>query len=294
MTTNRIGFLYKPILPCFVLLFVLTVLPASASISGPCGDEIVVREGDTLSLIADRCETTVEKLVEENGIRNPDMILVGQRLSIPEHGDVPTKTGTEHVYEIREGDTLESIARYHHTTVGELITANPQVQAQRRLAAGAVLRVPGQADAEEAQRQRYADWQDIDVEEGQTLEQIARYHHTTVNELLLANPQVQAQRALEAGERLAAPPPIDRRSEDRVLVEGIMTDEGVTCPALRDDEGRLFTLAGVDSFQEGVRYRITGRPAEVSICMQGTTLEVEVMERIDRPDSRDSDRGDTR
>lgn len=42
-----------------------------------------VKPGDTLSEIAKMYETTVEALVASNGIKNPDIIHIGQVLNIP-------------------------------------------------------------------------------------------------------------------------------------------------------------------------------------------------------------------
>ena len=42
-----------------------------------------VKRGDTLSGIAQKYGTTVEALASTNGIKNPDIILVGQALWIP-------------------------------------------------------------------------------------------------------------------------------------------------------------------------------------------------------------------
>jgi len=42
-----------------------------------------VQEGDTLSAIAVRFETTVDALVEANDLDDPDALTLGQRLSIP-------------------------------------------------------------------------------------------------------------------------------------------------------------------------------------------------------------------
>ncbi len=50
---------------------------------GPSVFVYTVRSGDTLSEIAQRFGTTVEVLVEANGIENPDLIFPGQRLQIP-------------------------------------------------------------------------------------------------------------------------------------------------------------------------------------------------------------------
>ena len=43
----------------------------------------VVRSGDTLSQIANRFDTTVPALVQANDIADPDVIDVGQELTIP-------------------------------------------------------------------------------------------------------------------------------------------------------------------------------------------------------------------
>lgn len=59
-------------------------------------------------------------------------------------------------------------------------------------------------------------------------------------------------------------------------VRGVLTDEGVECPALRGDDGKLFTLSGpLGEFRTGDRVCVRGRPAEMSICQQGITLTVE-------------------
>jgi hypothetical protein len=65
-----------------------------------------------------------------------------------------------------------------------------------------------------------------------------------------------------------------------VEVIGVLTDEGVECPALRADGGRLYTLTGdLQGFRPGNRVRVVGTLAEVSFCMQGTTLAVQRIER---------------
>jgi hypothetical protein len=70
-------------------------------------------------------------------------------------------------------------------------------------------------------------------------------------------------------------PPIDPIDRSVIEVTGVLTDEGVECPALRGDDGTLYTLTGdLKTFQVGNRVRVAGRVVEVSICQQGTTLEV--------------------
>lgn len=73
----------------------------------------------------------------------------------------------------------------------------------------------------------------------------------------------------------------DADSDGVTRVIGELTDEGVECPALRADDGTLYTLAGdTGSFQTGDRVQVEGRVSQMSICMQGTTLEVERISRV--------------
>jgi hypothetical protein len=65
-----------------------------------------------------------------------------------------------------------------------------------------------------------------------------------------------------------------------ITVTGALTAEGVECQAMRGDDGKLYTLAGnLEGFRNGDRVRVTGRVAEVSICMQGTTIAVSRIEK---------------
>jgi hypothetical protein len=62
-----------------------------------------------------------------------------------------------------------------------------------------------------------------------------------------------------------------------VRVVGVLTDEGAECPALRGDDGQLYTLTPRDlqGFGVGDRVAVVGKVAEISFCNQGTTLEVQ-------------------
>lgn len=74
---------------------------------------------------------------------------------------------------------------------------------------------------------------------------------------------------------------VSRRSGGRVTVTGRLTGEGVECQAFRSKGGKLYTLAGnLRGFKAGDRVRVVGRVAEISMCMQGTTLSVESIRRI--------------
>lgn len=80
-----------------------------------------VKRGDTLSEIAVRYGTTVDNLVQLNGIRNPNLIYVGQKLIIQTRVNTGTSTTT---YTVKRGDTLSEIALKYGTTVNTLVQLN--------------------------------------------------------------------------------------------------------------------------------------------------------------------------
>src|ERR671930_274678 len=71
-------------------------------------------------------------------------------------------------------------------------------------------------------------------------------------------------------------PPEDAHLEPLVIVKGTLTGEGVECPALRDQGGILYTLAGsIGSFRTGDRVCVKGHRVPVSSCQQGITIAVD-------------------
>lgn len=94
--------------------------PVSTSTSAPVstttsGDDVyIVQAGDSLSKIAAKYNTTYQKLAEYNGISNPNIIRVGQKIKIP----------SARVYVVQRGDTLSGIAAKYKTTYQELAKYN--------------------------------------------------------------------------------------------------------------------------------------------------------------------------
>lgn len=74
-----------------------------------------VQAGDTLSGIAAKFGTTVSALVQSNGISNPNVIYVGQKIVLG---------GSSSVYTVKSGDTLSGIASAHGTTWQALAQKN--------------------------------------------------------------------------------------------------------------------------------------------------------------------------
>ena len=60
-----------------------------------------------------------------------------------------------------------------------------------------------------------------------------------------------------------------------VKVQGELTTAGAECPAMRADDGGIYTLLGdLKGFRPGDRVSVEGTRVEYSYCMQGTTLQV--------------------
>ena len=59
-------------------------------------------------------------------------------------------------------------------------------------------------------------------------------------------------------------------------IEGVLTNEGVECQALRADDGKLYTLMGdLRGFKPRDRVCIVPNYIQTSYCMQGTTAHVD-------------------
>lgn len=106
-----------------------------------------VRRGETLASIARRYGVSTSALASANGVRNPDSVRVGQKLTIPGATRVASAAPTAaavpaaRTYTVRRGDTLSSIARRHGVSLGELLAAN-NLASPGQIRAGQKLRVP--------------------------------------------------------------------------------------------------------------------------------------------------------
>ncbi len=99
-----------------------------------------VQSGDTLGQIAFIFGISLEDLMAANGLTNPDVLDVGQELTIPEAGFADTQPADdgssdegdsgdsepaeEQTYIVRAGDTLFNIGQYFGITVDELAEYN--------------------------------------------------------------------------------------------------------------------------------------------------------------------------
>lgn len=93
--------------------------------TAPQQGEYIVKRGDTLTEIAVRTGQNLQQLLQRNQqIRNPNKIQIGQHINIGKPSNV---------YTVKSGDTLSKIAETKHTSVGDIMRANPGQIGNRNL-----------------------------------------------------------------------------------------------------------------------------------------------------------------
>ena len=144
-----------------------------------------IRSGDTLYLLAQRYNTTVEAIMRINPGINPNNLQIGQMICIPGSVTPPPPTrcpAGSFEYTIRSGDTLFTIANRYNTTVNAILALNPGLD-PNNLRVGMVICVP-----EEKPQRCPAGSFEYTIRSGDTLFSIANRYNTTVNAILAINP----------------------------------------------------------------------------------------------------------
>lgn len=85
----------------------------------------VVKKGDTLWGISQKYRISLNKIVTDNNIKNPNLIYPGQKLKIVKtNGNNSSNTNNKYVYVVRRGDTLTQIAKIYNVSVNYLVNKN--------------------------------------------------------------------------------------------------------------------------------------------------------------------------
>lgn len=289
-----------------------------ASAQSACGDRIVISPGDTFAGIARHCGVGVSALLDANPqIANPNALRAGTVLRIPHGGPVREERRDRSTarYIVQPGDTIASIARDVGLPVAAILSLNPEID-PRLLRAGTSLRIPGGRVAARASIEvtPSAGSPGSTV----TISASGLPHGARVRLLAGLAPRdlrpldrLRTDRrgrlrirvevpdwAAQAGKlffavettdrsiRVVSQPfrvVVERPRRPRVLaVTGTLTRQGVECQTLRGDDGQLYSLVGdLQDFEPGDRVYVEGRRADMSICMQGTTIEVQHIEEAD-------------
>ena len=94
------------------------------------GQIYYVQKGDTLRKIAAKFNTSVDLILQLNSITNPNVIYVGQAITLPAF--IST-------YIVQKGDTLKIIANKYGTTVEKLLGLNPNIKNANLIYVGQII-----------------------------------------------------------------------------------------------------------------------------------------------------------
>jgi L,D-transpeptidase ErfK/SrfK len=83
-----------------------------------------VREGDTLYKIAELFSSNVQRIMEANPEINPNLIMIGQQLCIPQTPNIFPACPTTNYYVVKKEDTFFTIAQYFEVPYYTLVQAN--------------------------------------------------------------------------------------------------------------------------------------------------------------------------
>ena len=109
---------------------------------------VTVKEGETLSEIAERHGISLSKLMQINGIRNADQVEAGRTLTLPGgSGAGSAQAGrSAGTVTVKGGETLSEIAERHGISLSKLMQING-IRDADQVEAGQTLRLPGGAPA---------------------------------------------------------------------------------------------------------------------------------------------------
>ena len=197
------------------------VVAATAQAADPT---VTVKPGDTLTSVSKRHGVPIPRLVELNGLVDPNRIFAGQRLRVaapaaPARAAATAAPAAARSHTVRAGEHLIGIARHYGVTVRAIVAAN-SIRNASRIYAGQRLAIPSVAAAAPAPtapaarpaapgpapaaRPAAAAPRTHTVKPGEHLTGIARRYGVSVSAIVTANAIANASRIF-AGQRLTIP-----------------------------------------------------------------------------------------
>lgn len=196
----------------------IKVARAESKSLDPSAKSYRVKKGDNLSQIAERFGVSKYDLVDVNNIRNPEKLLVGERIQIPRGAelqvDVPAPVEPSRVeatrraprnHKVKKGETLGAIAAKYKVSTRELLELNA-IKNARIIRVGQKLKIPGGLDVASGSKgaKPRKKTRKYKVRSGDTLGQIARKFSVSQKELKKLN-KIKNVRHLRVGQQLILP-----------------------------------------------------------------------------------------
>lgn len=173
-----------------------------------------VKSGDTLSGIAGKFNTTYTQLAQLNHISNPNVIHVGQVLTLHQttaqnttnhqesQQNKQVTTSANGTYTVKSGDTLSQIAARFNTTTSALASTN-HISNPNLIEVGQQLRINNSASAQKTtSRHSNTNNGNYVVQSGGSLSKIAAYHGLNWRSIAAKN-NIQSPYTIFVGQRLS-------------------------------------------------------------------------------------------
>lgn len=173
-----------------------------------------VKSGDTLSQIAGKFNTTYTQLAQLNHISNPNVIHVGQVLTLHQttaqnttnhqesQQNKQVTTSANGTYTVKSGDTLSQIAARFNTTTSALASTN-HISNPNLIEVGQQLRINNSASAQKTtSRHSNTNNGNYVVQSGDSLSKIAAYHGLNWRSIAAKN-NIQSPYTIFVGQRLS-------------------------------------------------------------------------------------------
>lgn len=223
-----------------VVIWLIIVSVVGGSIA-PGGALVhTVAPGEALWTIATRYSVSVDDIADANALSNPDLVLIGQRLTIPVAAEAP-RTSSRSTYTVVAGDNLWSIAVRRDVSLIGLFAANG-LDPEAVIQPGQVLVLPGAEPLAEPANISYP------VAAGDTLWKIAADHAVLLARLVSEN-NLDVESIIVPGQLLVIP---GVTGEEQTEVPEI--DLSDLPPELASDQDKLQLMAIFDRW--AVEYRV--------------------------------------
>jgi LysM repeat protein len=163
-----------------------------------------VKRGDTLKSIALENNLTVEAILNANpDIADPEDLRSGQSIVLPLLNTSGYSSGD--YYTVKVGDTLESIAKEHGTTVDAILLKNPKLIDTDSVEAGETIEIPKAHASQIPPPPATCSGRYYTVVAGDSLYLIAQRNNITLDALLAANPQITDPARISVGQVICVP-----------------------------------------------------------------------------------------
>ncbi len=208
---------------------------------------VVVKAGETLSEIAERHGVSLSRLMQTNGISDPDLVVVGQRLTIPggsgrAGGSASARGGR---VTVQEGDTLSAIAERHGVGLTRLMQANGISDADL-VVVGERLTIPAGSGGSGASAARSQPTAPYTVKSGETLSEIAVRFNTSTSRLIELN-AIQNPDQVNSGTRLRIPMTANRGTAKPAAKAPVKAASAAAKPSTPDRKTQEHEVQGGES-----------------------------------------------